>query len=120
MITFRQINTNYPPHYFFDDMINIKHFDPSLLDIYKIPFKSTDDVTCSIRYITVKSLDNDNGLYLIFNNVNGYIKCNSTEESNKHLILASTDKNKKVLEKYTELWDEIKKSNWDNKWWQTN
>ena len=62
----------------------------------------------------MKSLDNENidsanSLYLIFNNVDGYIECNSTEESNgdKHLIFASTDKNKEVLEKYKELWDEI-------------
>ena len=27
---------------------------------------------------------------------------------NKYLTFASTDKNKKVLEKYTKLWDEIK------------
>ena len=41
---------------------------------------------------------------------NGYIECNSTEESNgdKYLLFASTGKNKEVLEKYTELWDEIK------------
>ena len=63
----------------------------------------------------MKSLDNENidsanSLYLIFNNVDGYIECNSTEESNenKYLIFASTGKNKEVLKKYTELWDEIK------------
>ena len=38
-------------------------------------------------------------------NVDAYI-----EEDNeiKYLILASTDKNKEALEKYAELWDEIK------------
>ena len=63
----------------------------------------------------MKSLDNENidsanSLYLIFNNVDGYIECNSTKESNenKYLIFASTGKNKEVLKKYTELWDEIK------------
>ena len=63
----------------------------------------------------MKSLDNENidsvnSLYLIFNNVDGYIKCKSIEESNenKYLIFASTDKNKEVLEEYTELWGEIK------------
>ena len=62
----------------------------------------------------MKSLDNENidsanSLCLIFDNVDGCIECNSTEESdeNKYLIFASTDKNKKVLKKYTELWDEI-------------
>ena len=58
----------------------------------------------------MKSLDNENtdsenSFYIIFNNVDGYII-----ESNKDkcLIFASTDKNKKVLKKYTDLWDEIK------------
>ena len=86
-----------------------------MLDIDKISFKSTDDVIYHIEYIEVKRLDNENidstnSLYLIFNNVDRYIECNTTEESieNKYLIFASTDKNKEVLEKYKELWDEIK------------
>ena len=85
-------------------MINIKDFDPNLLYIDKISFKSTDAIICNIRYITIKSLDIENP-HFIFNNVYGYIK-----ESNgdKYLIFASTGKNKKILKKYTELWDEIK------------
>ena len=96
-------------------MTNIKNADPSLLDINKISFKSTDDVIYDIEYITMKSLDNENivspnSLYLIFNNVDVYIECNSNEESNgnKYLIFASTDKNKQVLKKYTDLWDNVK------------
>ena len=56
-----------------------------------------------------ENIDNANSLYFILDNVGGYIECNSTEENNenKYLIFASTDKNKKVLEKYTEPWDEI-------------
>ena len=37
--------------------------------------------------------------------VDGYIEENNR---NKYLTFASTDKNKKLLEKYTKLWDEIK------------
>ena len=37
--------------------------------------------------------------------VGGYIKENN---GSKYLTFAPTDKNKKVLEKYTKLWDEIK------------
>ena len=53
----------------------------------------------------MESLDNENSLYLIFNNVDGYI-----EESNedKYLIFASADKNKEVLENCSELWHNIK------------
>ena len=53
-------------------------------------------------YVKINSV---NPLYLIIGEVDGY-----TEESNgsKYLSFASTNKNKKVLEKYTKLWDEIK------------
>ena len=88
-------------------MINIKDFDPNLLSIDKISFKSTDPVIYSIKYITMKSNDyqnfnRENHSYIIFNNVDGYI-----EEGNgdKYLILASTNRNKKVFKKYTELWE---------------
>ena len=37
--------------------------------------------------------------------VDGYIEENT---GNKYLTFASIDKNKKVLEKYTKLWAEIK------------
>ena len=115
MKTLRQINIKNRPHHFFNDMINIKNFNPSLLSIDKLLFKSTDAVIYHIEYIIMKSLDNENidsgnSLYLIFNNVDGYIECNSTKESNedKYLIFAPTDKNKEALDKYTELWDKIK------------
>ena len=52
-----------------------------------------------------KNSDNKNSLYLVFNNVDAY-----TEEynENKYLVFALTDKNKEALEKYTELWDQVK------------
>ena len=96
-------------------MINIENFDPDLLSIEKISFKNTDAVTYNIKYITMKSLnsennDSENPLCLI-NDVDGYIiECSSIEESNgyKYLIFASTKNNKKVLEKYKKIWNEIK------------
>ena len=50
-------------------------------------------------------MDNENSLYLVFNTADAYIEENN---ENKYLIFASTDKNKELLENYTELWDEIK------------
>ena len=49
-------------------------------------------------------------MYLIINKADGYTECNSIEKSNgnKYLVFASTDENKKVLKKHTELKDEIK------------
>ena len=73
-------------------MINFKNFDPSLLSIDKTSFKSTDEVIYDIEYIKMKRLgseniDGANSLYLVFNNVDGYIECNSTKESNENNYL---------------------------------
>ena len=97
-------------YYVSNDMINSKNFDPGMLEINILSFKSTSTIIYHIEYITMRSLDHvnidsENPLYLIFNNVDGYI-----EESNgdKYLIFASANKNKGVLEKYTKLWNETK------------
>ena len=96
-------------------MINIKNLDPSLLEINKLSCeKANINININIHhinihhihssinihhieYITMRSLDHvninsGNPLYLIFNNVDGYV----IEESNrdKYLIFASTNKNK--------------------------
>ena len=57
------------------------------------------------KALDIINIDSENPLHLIFNNIGWYIK-ESNED--KYLIFASTDKNKKVLEKYTKLWDDIK------------
>ena len=50
-------------NYFFKSMSNIKNFDPNLLSIDQISFKSTDCVICDIKYF--KNLDSSNSLYLL-------------------------------------------------------
>ena len=95
--------------YSFNSMTNIKNFDLNLLSINKISFeKNTDCLIYEIEYF--KNLDSENSLYLIFNNVDAYIEYNPTEDESetKYLVFPFTDKNRKVLENYTELWDEIK------------
>ena len=111
MIIFKIINIKNRPYYFFNDMIDIKHFGPNLLSIDRISFKSIDIVTYYIKYISMKSLDHvntdlKNSVYLVFNNVDG---C-TIEENNedKHLIFAFPSKNKEILEKYKKLWNENK------------
>ena len=68
-------------------MSNINDFDPSLLNIDEVLFKSNELVMYDIQYI--KNLNNLNSLYLVFNNLDTYI-----EESgeNRYLIFASTEK----------------------------
>ena len=90
-------------------MGNIKQIDPSLVQIDKKSYKNIG--TCYIGYITIKSnsnyenINSINPLYLIIGNVDRYIEENN---GNKYLNFASTDKNKKVLEKCKKIWDEIK------------
>ena len=103
------INTKNQTYYFFNDMINIKDFDPSLIQIDKKSYKNIG--AYHIGYITIKSIsdyennNNVNPIYLRTGEVDGYIEENN---GNKYVTFVSTDKNKKVLEKYTKLWDEIK------------
>ena len=52
------------------------------------------------------NIDCENSLYLLFNNVDGYIIEENNED--KYLIFAFKNKNKEVLNKYTKLWNEIK------------
>ena len=81
-------------------MINMKNFDPSLLEIKELSFRGVFSVNIYyIKYITMQTLDhvnidNENFLYLVFNKADGYI-----EESNeiKYLVIASTDENKEAL-----------------------
>ena len=98
-----EINNKNRTYYFFDDMINIKNFDPNLLKIDKTSYKNI-----GIYYIgctTMKDSDyvkmnSVNPLYLITDEGDGYFKENN---GNKYLVLDSTDKNKELLKKYTEL-----------------
>ena len=104
----KQINIEDRTYYFFNDMINIKNFDSSLLKIDKRSYKNIG--IYYIGYITIKiisdyeNVNSVNPLYLIIGEVDEYIEENN---GNKYLTFASTDKNKKALEKYPKLWDEI-------------
>ena len=102
----KRINTKNRTYYFVNDMINVKNFDPNQIKIDKKLYKNSD--IYYIGYITMKyhvSIYSVNSLYFIISKVDGYIEENN---GNKYLIFASTNKNKKVLTKYTELWNEIK------------
>ena len=90
MKNLRKLNIKNRQNYFFNNMINIKIFGPSLLSIDKISSKSIDSVIYDIKYF--KNLNSAKFFYLIFNNADGYI-----EESNEnnYLIFASTHKKKK-------------------------
>ena len=74
----KQINIKNRTYYFYEDMINIKNFDPILL---KIDRKSYKDISIySIGYITIKkiddceTIDSASPLYLLVNHESGYIE----------------------------------------------
>ena len=104
----KQINIKNRAYYFFNDMINIKNFDPSLIKIDKKSYKTLAFkiwIHHNKKISNYENINSVNPLYLIIGKVDGYIEKNN---ENKYLLFASTDKNKKVLEKYTKLQDKIK------------
>ena len=105
----KQINIKNRTYHFLNDIINIEEFDSNLLKIDKKSYKDID--IYYIEYIAIKkiaeseNISSVNPLYLIIGEVIGYIEENN---GNKYLVFDSTDENKEVLKKYTELWDGIK------------
>ena len=81
----KQINVKNRTFYFYNDMINLKNFQPKI-DIY-------------IGYITIKKKDDYesiysvNPLYLLVNHASGYIE---EKNENKYLVFKSTDENKEL------------------------
>ena len=105
----KQIDIKNRTYYFYNDIINIKNFDPILLKIDKKSYK--DIGIYNIGYITIKKIDDCeniysvNPLYLRTDHANGYIE---EKGVNKYLIFDSTEKNKELLKKYNDLYDKIK------------
>ena len=65
MKTTRQINIEDRPGYLFTEMTNINDFDPRLLNIDEISFKSDKLIMYDIKYIK----NTLSTLYLVFNNL---------------------------------------------------
>ena len=100
----KQIAIENRTYYFYNDMINIKNFDPILFKINKKSYK--DIGIYSIGYITIKKIDvyeniySVNPLYLIIAQGNGYIE---EKGVNKYLAFDSADENKELLKKYNDV-----------------
>ena len=94
----KQIYIKSRTYYFYNDMINIKIFDPILLKIDRKSYKNIG--IYNIGYITIKIIDDCeniyrvNPLYLLVNHANGYIE---EKNGNKYLIFDSADENKDLL-----------------------
>ena len=108
MDTIKQINIKNQTYYFYNDIINIENFDAKLLKIDKKPYKDIN--IFNIGYVTKKKISNCkkinsvSPLYLGITGVNGYIE---EKDSNKYLAFDSTDKNKEILKKYSDVFNRI-------------
>ena len=105
----KQIDIKNQTYYFYNDMINIKNFDPILLKICRKSYK--DIGIYNIGYIAIKKIDDYeniysvNPLYLTITHASGYIE---EKGVNKYLVFDSTDENKELLKKYNDVWNGIK------------
>ena len=95
----KQNNIKNRTYYFYNDIIDLKKFEPNLLKIDKKSYKNID--IYYIGFITIKKFDeyesiySVNPLYLrIINHASGYIE---EKNENKYLIFDSVDENKEVL-----------------------
>ena len=106
----KQINIKNRTYYFYNDQINLKDFDASLLKVDKKNYKEID--VYYIGYVTFKEIANCNNinsvnpLYLMINEMIGHFE---EKNENKYLVLDEIDENKEVLNKYKEVWEGIKK-----------
>ena len=87
-------------------MINIENFNPDLLKIDKKSYKYIG--IYYIGYITIKdskyvNIHSVNPLHIITGEADGSIE---EKNGNKYLTFVDTDKSKKVIERYTKLWNE--------------
>ena len=95
-------------YYFFNDIINIKNFDPSNIKIDEKSYKSI--LIYYIRYIKIKDwkyvkINSVNFLYLIFSKANGYFE---EINGNKYLTLVHTNESKEKIERYEEVWSKVR------------
>ena len=109
MGTVKQMNIKNLTYYFYNDMINIKNFDPILI---KIDRKSYKDIGISnIGYTIFKKIDDYENIYsvnpfhLLVNHASEYIE---EKGVNNYLIFDSTDENKELLKKYNDVWNGVK------------
>ena len=105
----KQINIKNRTYYFYNDITDLKNFEPNLLKIDKKSYKNID--IYYIGYITIKKIDDYesiysvNPLYLRIDHASGYIE---EKNGNKYLIFNYIDENKEILKSYLKFGMELK------------
>ena len=113
MVTTKQLNIKNRTYYFWNDLINLKDFNPQLLKLDK---KLSMDISIYyIGYVTKNpeyNIDGVNPLYLLINELDRFTE---EKEGRKYLNIPLTFNNNDVLVKFAEIWrgikDQIKKLN---------
>ena len=106
MATTKQLNIKNRTYYFYNDLINLKDFDPKLLKLDKKSFKGIS--MYYIGYLTKKpeyNINSVNPLYLLTAELNVYIE---EKEGCKYLNTAFTGSNNEVLKSMQKLGVELK------------
>ena len=97
-------------NYYYNDQINLKDFDASLLKVDKKDYKEID--IYYIGYVTVKKIANCNNinsvnpLYLMIDKMIGHFE---EKNGNKYLVLDDVDENKEVSKKLKKFGKVLKK-----------
>ena len=102
----KDIDIKIHTYYFFDDIVNIKNFDPNNIRIDEKSYKNI--LIYYIEYATIKDskyikINSVNPLYLIFSKVNRYFE---EVNGNKYLMLVPTNESKE--KQYEELSSKIR------------
>ena len=98
----KDVNIKNRIYYFYDDVISIKGFDLSNIQIDENSYKNI--LTYYIGYVTIKrdiKIYSVNPLYLNFSKVKGYFE---EINRNKYLTLVPTNESKEKIKKYDKLW----------------
>ena len=98
----KDVNIKNRIYYFYDDVISIKGFDLSNIQIDENSYKNI--LTYYIGYVTIKrdiKIYSVNPLYLNLSKVKGYFE---EINRNKYLTLVPTNESKEKIKKYEKLW----------------
>ena len=100
MKTIKRLNIENKRDYYFMNMTNINDFDPKLLLINEVT-----TFNCGSTMFELSYCEELNTPYIVFND----IECIFIKSGiKKYLVFCETEKNKKMLENYTKIIDEIK------------
>ena len=107
------LHVHHRMYYFWNDLINLKDFDPKLLKLDKK--SSMNSTIYYISYVTKKpeyNINSVNLLYLLIGELDGFIEEEEEEEEgSKYLNISLTYNNNDVLIKYAEISSGIKDQN---------